>query len=102
MLTDTSTAPRIGTAWCSSSMTWLLAHSAATRSPSSMPARASALTSRAQRSASSAYVSLTSPSTTAVRSAKIAADRSRKADGVRGANVNSAPFGSVGWGTRSP
>ena len=32
MFTVTSVAPSTGTAWCSSSITWLLAHSAATRS----------------------------------------------------------------------
>ena len=50
MLTETSAAPRIGTAWCSSSITWLLVHSAATRSSCPTPIAASAAVRRRHRS----------------------------------------------------
>ena len=50
MLTETSAAPRIGTAWCSSSITWLLVHSAATRSSCPTPIAASAPVRRRHRS----------------------------------------------------
>jgi hypothetical protein len=46
----TSTAPIIGTAWCSSSITWLLVHSAAIRSSWPTPCAASAPARRRHRS----------------------------------------------------
>src|SRR6266545_7532823 len=86
MLSGTSTAPRMGTPLCSSSMTWLFEHSAAMRSPGPMPRDARAPVRARQRAPSSAYVKFRPPSTTAGSSAYTCMDRSRNDDGVIGSN----------------